>query len=74
MAAQAIVKKSFENPINTWRTNVLGTLNIIESLRSIDNPCIGVFVTSDKCYLNKEWVWSYKETDELGGLGKAQES
>jgi len=68
LAAQSLVRVSYENPVDTWQTNVIGTVNILEALRNIRKQCSAVIVTSDKCYLNKEWVWGYKETDELGGL------
>ena len=67
LAAQAIVSKSYLEPVETISTNVTGTLNVLESLRNHDNECIVVMITSDKCYDNVEWIWGYKETDELGG-------
>ena len=67
LAAQPIVKKAFEEPLDTFTTNVIGTANILEALRLSDFPCIAVMITSDKCYDNVEWVWGYKETDHLGG-------
>ena len=68
LAAQSLVKKSYENPIETWQTNVIGTLNILEALRKLNEPCTTVIITSDKCYKNKEQVFGYAETDELGGI------
>ena len=67
LAAQAIVRKSYDDPIETWGTNVMGTINILEALRKLKNPCNAVIITSDKCYDNVEWVWGYKETDRIGG-------
>ena len=67
LAAQPIVKKAFEEPVDTFTTNVIGTANILEVLRISDFPCKAVMITSDKCYDNVEWVWGYKETDHLGG-------
>jgi CDP-glucose 4,6-dehydratase len=67
LAAQALVRHSYEDPIETWQTNVLGTLNVLEALRKLDKPCAAVIVTSDKCYDNVEWVWGYRETDAMGG-------
>jgi len=67
LAAQSLVGVSYENPTMTWQTNVLGTLNILESLRKLKNTCNAVIITSDKCYLNKEIHYGYKETDILGG-------
>jgi CDP-glucose 4,6-dehydratase len=67
LAAQALVRKSYTNPIETWQTNVIGTLNILESLRKITKKCNAVIITSDKCYDNVEWIWGYRENDALGG-------
>jgi CDP-glucose 4,6-dehydratase len=67
LAAQALVGRSYENPMETWQTNLMGTINLLESLRALDKPCVAVFITSDKCYENLEWVWGYRETDSLGG-------
>jgi CDP-glucose 4,6-dehydratase len=67
LAAQAIVSVSYENPIETIQTNVLGTANILQALRSLKKQCSAVIITSDKCYENVEWAWGYKETDHLGG-------
>lgn len=68
LAAQSIVSKSFDDPLETWRTNTLGTVSLLEAVRlsSLKN-CSIVMVTSDKVYLNHEWPWGYRETDELGG-------
>lgn len=67
LAAQSLVIDSYETPVNTWETNVLGTVHLLESLRSIKNPCTAVIITSDKCYENVEWLWGYREIDALGG-------
>jgi len=67
LAAQPLVQYSYLNPVETWQTNVIGTVNILDSLRTLDTKCIGVIITSDKCYENQEWVWGYRETDSLGG-------
>ncbi|MDP1604357.1 MAG: CDP-glucose 4,6-dehydratase [Legionella sp.] len=67
LAAQAIVSVSYSNPVDTISTNVIGTMNILESLRLVDWPCTVVVITSDKCYDNVEWEWGYRETDALGG-------
>jgi CDP-glucose 4,6-dehydratase len=67
LAAQALVRKSYDDPIDTWQTNVIGTLNVLEALRLIKKPCAAVLITSDKCYDNVEWVWGYRETDAMGG-------
>lgn len=67
LAAQALVKESYSNPLKTWMTNTYGTLSLLEGLRKLKKPCIAIFITSDKCYDNVEWVWGYRETDALGG-------
>lgn len=67
LAAQSIVSKSYENPIDTFSTNGMGTAHVLESLRHLENDCVAIMITSDKCYDNVEWVWGYKETDALGG-------
>jgi len=67
LAAQAIVSKSYLEPVETISTNVIGTLNVLESLRLYEHQCIAVMITSDKCYDNVEWIWGYRETDDLGG-------
>jgi CDP-glucose 4,6-dehydratase len=67
LAAQAIVSTSYQYPIETITTNVIGTANVLEALRQVNHPCAAVIITSDKCYENVEWVWGYKETDHLGG-------
>ena len=66
LAAQALVRPSYENPIETYETNVMGTLKVLEACRKHDVKAI-VNITSDKVYENKEWVWGYRENDPLGG-------
>jgi CDP-glucose 4,6-dehydratase len=68
LAAQALVRRSYLDPLTTFSTNVLGSVHLLEAVRHADSVRSLVYVTSDKCYLNKEWTWSYRETDELGGL------
>ncbi len=67
LAAQALVRVSYEEPLDTLRTNVLGTANLLEALRLERQRCAVVVVTSDKCYENREWVYGYRENDPLGG-------
>jgi CDP-glucose 4,6-dehydratase len=67
LAAQAIVSRSYRDPLDTLSTNVMGTAHILEALRNLSHPCVAVIITSDKCYDNVEWVWGYRETDPLGG-------
>ncbi|MEL6561541.1 MAG: CDP-glucose 4,6-dehydratase [Bacteroidota bacterium] len=67
LAAQAIVSESYANPVENFQTNVMGTINVLESIRLCDHPIAGVFVTSDKCYHNDEMDEPFKEDDPLGG-------
>ena len=67
LAAQPIVSVSYDDPVDTFQTNVMGTANILEALRTLQHPCHAVMITSDKCYDNVEWVWGYREHDALGG-------
>jgi CDP-glucose 4,6-dehydratase len=67
LAAQPLVRQSYLDPVETYTTNVLGTLNLLEALRLLKNKCTAVLITSDKCYDNVEWIWGYRETDLLGG-------
>ena len=67
LAAQSLVKKSYINPIYTWETNTIGTLNVLESLKEIKKKCVAVIITSDKSYKNLEIKRGYRENDILGG-------
>jgi CDP-glucose 4,6-dehydratase len=67
LAAQAVVSRSYRDPLDTLSTNVMGTAHVLDALRTVSHPCAAVIVTSDKCYDNVEWVWGYRETDALGG-------
>lgn len=67
MAAQPLVRYSYANPVETYATNVMGTVHVLESTRVIDSVRATVVVTTDKCYENKEWVWGYREHDPMGG-------
>jgi CDP-glucose 4,6-dehydratase len=67
LAAQSIVSTSYADPVDTYSTNVIGTMNILEILRNVDYSCTAIFITSDKCYDNVEWIWGYRESDTLGG-------
>ncbi|MGN1120194.1 MAG: CDP-glucose 4,6-dehydratase [Oscillospiraceae bacterium] len=67
MAAQPIVRESYANPVYTYETNVMGTVNICEAVRQCDSVKSFVNVTTDKVYLNNEWVWGYRENDALDG-------
>ncbi len=67
MAAQSLVRDSYKHPVDTYAINVMGTVNIFESVRRRKNVRAVVNVTTDKCYENKEWVWGYRENEPLGG-------
>lgn len=67
LAAQPLVKKSYENPIETFEVNTIGTANVLEAVRKLEKQCSLVLITTDKVYENKEWVYPYRETDRLGG-------
>ena len=67
LAAQPLVRLSYENPINTFTTNAIGTTHVLEAVRLIKKDLVLVMITSDKVYDNVEWGWGYRETDKLGG-------
>ncbi|MDQ3228887.1 MAG: CDP-glucose 4,6-dehydratase [Pseudomonadota bacterium] len=67
LAAQALVRRSYRDPLETWSTNVMGTAGLLEACRGVDTIRAIVVVTSDKCYENREWECGYRETDPLGG-------
>ena len=67
LAAQPLVRRSYADPVGTYATNVLGTAHLLESARTLRSLRAVVVVTTDKCYLNREWLWGYRETDPLGG-------
>lgn len=67
MAAQPLVRYSYANPVETYATNVMGTVHVLEAVRSCSSVKAVVIVTTDKCYENKEWVWGYRENEQMGG-------
>jgi CDP-glucose 4,6-dehydratase len=67
MAAQPLVRYSYSNPVETYATNVMGTVNLLEAVRLQKQPCTIVNITTDKCYENKEWHWGYRENEPMGG-------
>lgn len=67
MAAQSVVRSGYEDPIENYSSNVMGTVHVLEAVRQIAEPCVVVNVTSDKCYENREWVWGYRENEPMGG-------
>jgi CDP-glucose 4,6-dehydratase len=68
MAAQPLVRYSYVNPVETYATNVMGTVHVLESIRHVDSVRAAVIVTTDKCYENKEWAWGYRENEPMGGF------
>ena len=67
LAAQPIVLEAYDNPAETYETNVMGTVNLLDSLRTINSVKVIIVMTSDKVYKNNEWVYPYREIDKLGG-------
>ena len=67
LAAQALVRPSYDDPVDTFSTNVMGSVNLLEAVRQCETVRSLVYITSDKCYENCEWVWGYREIDQLGG-------
>jgi CDP-glucose 4,6-dehydratase len=67
LAAQPLVAHSYKYPVDSFATNLMGTINVLEALKLCNHACTAVMITSDKCYDNVEWLWGYKETDALGG-------
>lgn len=67
LAAQPLVRASYQDPLATYSTNVMGTANLLNALRGVETVKVAVMVTTDKVYLNKEWHWPYREEDLLGG-------
>ncbi|MFN7678762.1 MAG: CDP-glucose 4,6-dehydratase [Cyanobacteriota bacterium] len=67
LAAQPLVRRSYSDPLVTWETNVNGTLHVLEALRSLQQSCSAVMITTDKVYRNNEWLYGYRENDPLGG-------
>lgn len=67
MAAQPLVRRSYVDPVETYSTNVMGTVHLLEAVRKTPSVRAVVIVTTDKCYENKEWVWGYRENESMGG-------
>lgn len=67
LAAQPLVRKSYREPVGTFETNVMGSIYLMDALRTLAHPCTAVMITSDKCYLNTDQIWGYRECDPLGG-------
>lgn len=67
LAAQPLVRLSYDIPVETYETNVIGTINIMEAIRVTESVKVGVMITTDKCYENKEQIWGYRENEPMGG-------
>ncbi len=67
LAAQPLVRRSYEDPVETYSTNVMGTVSLFEAVRAVPSVRAVVNVTSDKCYENREWIWGYRENEAMGG-------
>jgi len=67
MAAQPLVRQSYKDPVETFSTNIMGTVNLLDAIRRLDSVKAVVNVTTDKCYENKEWLWAYREDEPMGG-------
>lgn len=67
LAAQPLVRQSYLTPTETFDTNLMGTVNVLEAVRQVDGVRSVVLITTDKCYENREWIWPYRENDRLGG-------
>lgn len=67
LAAQSLVKRSYAKPVDTFATNVMGTVNLLQAVRTTPSVKAIVVITTDKCYENREWIWAYRENDPLGG-------
>jgi CDP-glucose 4,6-dehydratase len=68
LAAQSLVRKSYRDPVETYTTNVIGTVNVLDAVRRADFVKTVVVITTDKVYENKEWLWAYRENERLGGF------
>src|SRR3546814_18521882 len=67
MAAQSLVRRSYRDPVETYSTNVMGTVHVLEAARKCRNLRAIINVTTDKCYENREWQWGYRENEHMGG-------
>lgn len=67
LAAQPLVRLSYDKPVETYETNVMGTINVLEAIRATDSVKVGVMITTDKCYENREQIWGYRENEPMGG-------
>src|SRR5262249_2478735 len=67
LAAQPLVRDSYTKPAETFEVNLMGTVHVLEALRSLKQHCTAIFITTDKCYESQEWLYGYREEDALGG-------
>lgn len=68
LAAQPLVRLSYEMPVETYETNVMGTLHVLEAIRATESVKVGVMITTDKCYENAEQLWGYRENEPMGDM------
>ena len=68
LAAQPLVRLSYQEPKQTYETNIIGTINVFEAIKAVDSTRVAINITSDKCYENNEWVYGYRENDPMEGL------
>ena len=67
LAAQPLVRAAYADPVETFSTNVMGTVNFLEAMRAVPSVMAALIITTDKVYINREWPWGYREDDRLGG-------
>ena len=67
LAAQPLVRESYDNPLETWQTNLIGSLNLLDAIKNFQRKCVVIIITTDKVYENKDWCFGYREVDPLGG-------
>ena len=67
LAAQSLVRQSYDSPVDTYEINVMGTIHVLEAIRSTESVKVAIMVTTDKCYENKEQIWGYRENEPMGG-------
>lgn len=67
LAAQPLVRLSYDIPVETYETNVMGTIHVMEAIRFTDSVKVGIMITTDKCYENREQIWGYRENEPMGG-------
>ena len=72
LAAQPLVRLSYDIPAETYEANVMGTINVMEAIRATESVRVAVMITTDKCYENREQIWGYRENEPMGGYDPTQ--